>query len=728
MNGKTLTVCFALFFVFISSAFPTIYTVINTNDAGPGSLRDAIGQANTNIGADTIHFNTGLPGVKRIVLTTGIMNVRDTLFIDGSSDPAYVGLPVIEVDGNVIHRALFYANTAPYSRIHALAIINSDFIALQSLADHFTLTGSHIGVDASGTVEVPNDFMGVGIYASSHVKIGGIGPNEGNVIAGNDNIGLGIYNSDSSFVIGNKIGNDISGSIVLANGQGIGVFNSSEITIGGNTPDHRNLISGNGIGIQFYISNNCHVKGNYIGTDVSGTIALPNTSSAIYARGDSNIIGGILAGEGNLISGNSNIAINFFSGAQQGDSTFGNKVFGNLIGTNVNGNLALPNRTGIMVGNGVRRTEIGGTTAAHRNIISGNTSHGILISWGDSTVILGNFIGTDINGTAALGNQGNGIDMGNASRVYIGNASLIGANVISGNNQQGIGITSTSGINYIQHNFIGTDLSGMAYLPNTQNGIFIRSTATQVQIGGVNANEGNFIANNLSSGIVVNGPAALSNQILGNSIYDHPNPGILLSGGNNNQEAPDITGYSTGPTTTINGTFTSAPNTTYRLEFFSSPTSAQGKTFLGFSNITTDATGFYALNETFPLAITATEPIITATATDPNGNTSAFGQEAVLEVDWANGSLSSEEELSIIHPNPIKPSSEIRIELREDRFLQVRLISIDGKEVLSLYDDLMHEHSALTLSCESFEKLSPGVYILQIKGETFQRSRKVILE
>ncbi|MEM6802057.1 MAG: hypothetical protein AAF696_11680, partial [Bacteroidota bacterium] len=568
MNGKVLAVFFALFTLIISPTFSAIYTVINTNDAGPGSLREAIDQANTNIGADTIHFNIGLLGVKTITLTTGELGIRDTLFIDGSSDPAYMGMPLIEINANGTNRGLGIYATAPYSKIHALVINNASYAGLQSFATHISITGCHIGVDAAGTTAVPNSFMGLGVYNARHARVGGTGLNEGNVIAGNNNIGLGIYNSDSSTVIGNKIGNDISGGIALANGQGIGVFNSSQITIGGNTPDHRNVISGNGIGIQFYISDNCQVKGNYIGTDVSGMIALPNTSSAIYARGDSNIIGGILTGEGNLISGNNGVAINFFSGALQGDSTFGNKVFGNLIGTDLSGNMALPNRSGIVVGNGVRRTEIGGTTVAHRNVISGNTSHGIQISWGDSSVILGNFIGTDINGTTAIGNQGNGISMGNASRVYIGNASMTGANVISGNNQQGIDITSTSDINYIQHNFIGTDPSGMAYLPNAQNGLFVRSTATQVQIGGLNANEGNFIANNLGSGIVVNGPAALNNQILGNSIYAHANPGIILSGGNNNQAAPDITGFSGTINTTINGTLTSAPNTTYRLEFF----------------------------------------------------------------------------------------------------------------------------------------------------------------
>ncbi|MEM6806754.1 MAG: T9SS type A sorting domain-containing protein, partial [Bacteroidota bacterium] len=79
-----------------------------------------------------------------------------------------------------------------------------------------------------------------------------------------------------------------------------------------------------------------------------------------------------------------------------------------------------------------------------------------------------------------------------------------------------------------------------------------------------------------------------------------------------------------------------AASTTYRLEFFTSNTAAQGKTFIGSTTITTDAAGFYALNEVLPVTITAAEPVLTATATDPLGNTSEFGVEIVLDLELSS--------------------------------------------------------------------------------------------
>ncbi|MEL6250875.1 MAG: hypothetical protein AAFR87_02590 [Bacteroidota bacterium] len=727
MNSKKFTFCFALLIFFLSPAYSTIYVVTNTNDNGPGSLRESIIQANTNIGADTIQFNIGGPGVNTITLTGTVMQVQDTLFIDGSSEPGYAGLPLIEVNANGITNGLFLTAAAAHSKIHALIVTRSSYAGIQSFADRLTITACHIGVDGTGTVASANDFMGIGIYNSSHVQIGGTGLNEGNLIAGNGGVGVFFNNCDSSFVLGNKLGVDITGTIAIGNAQGTSANSSREMTIGGNTAAHRNLISGNGIGIQLYISSKSYIHGNYIGTDISGTFAIPNSSNGIYARGDSNEIGGILPGEGNIISGNGNGGITLFGSSFENDTSTDNKIWGNLIGTDITGIAAIPNRIGISVSNLVNKLEIGGNTANHRNIISGNTTQGIQVNFSDSTHIYGNFIGTDISGTLALGNGTNGIHINNCDYTQIGNGTLAGANIISSNTENGIILSNGNDSTFIQHNYIGTDFSGLQYLPNNLNGIYIRLNNTNSLLGGTNAGEGNFIANNLLRGIEVNSASALNHRILGNSIYGHPNPGIQLSGGNNNQAAPDITGFSGTINTTINGTFTSAPNTTYRLEFFSSPTSAQGKTFLGFSIITTDAVGNYLLNETFPLTITAAEPILTATATDPNGNTSAFGVEAVLEVEERQGHLAINTKEIIRYENPLSSLSQIEIQLPADRFLSVSLLNLDGREVISLYRGRYETNQPLILSCEALDNISSGVYLLQISGESIRLTEKVIL-
>lgn len=727
MNGKKFTFCFALLLFILSPAFSTIFTVSNSNDAGAGSLREAISLANTTVGWDTIQFNILGAGVKTINLLSAFPTIQDTLFIDGSSDPAYVGLPLIEINANGQTNGFFLNANAAFSKIHALIVTRSTYAGIQSFADRLTITACHIGVDGAGSTALPNNFMGIGIYNSSHVNIGGTAANEGNLVAGNGGVGIFFSNSDSSFVLGNKLGVDISGTIAIGNAQGTSANSCREITIGGNTAAHRNLISGNGIGIQMYESSHNHVYGNYIGTDINGTTAIPNTSNGLYVRGDSNQIGGILAGQGNLISGNGNGGITLFSGAVLGDSAFGNQILGNFIGTDISGTLAIPNRMGISIGVGVHRTEIGGSTPAHRNVISGNATQGIHINFSDSTIIYGNFIGTDISGTLALGNQTNGISISNCGLTFIGNGTAAGANIISGNQENGIILSNGNDSTFIQHNYIGTDFSGLQYLPNSLTGIYIRLNNTNSLVGGTVAGEGNYIANNLQRGIDVNSASALNHRILGNSIYDHPNPGILLSGGNNNQAAPDITGFSGTINTTINGTFSSAPNTNYRLEFFSSPTSAQGKTFLGFSNITTDAAGNYGLNETFAVTITAAEPILTATATDPNGNTSAFGVEAVLEAEAGLDPLATQTGEKIHYENPLTPFSQIEIQLPDARYLSVKLLSLDGKELMSLYTGSYEKDQSLILSCEPLKKFPRGIYLLEISGESIRRIDKVLL-
>ncbi|MEM8887349.1 MAG: hypothetical protein AAGD28_05140 [Bacteroidota bacterium] len=727
MNGKNCAVCFALFLIFLSPAYATIYTVSNTNDTGVGSLREAIGLANTNIGWDTIHFNIAGAGLKTISLLSSLPIVQDTLFVDGSSDPGYAGFPLIHINANTASHCLFFSANADYSNVHALNLTGADFAAVQSFADYLKVTACFVGVNNTGTLAQPNDFIGIGIYSSSHVTIGGTTAAEANLISGNGGVSVFFSQSDSSTVLGNKLGTDITGSLSIGNAQGIAINNCSEITIGGNTAAHRNLISGNGIGIQMYESSHNHVYGNYVGTDINGTLAIPNTSNGLYVRGDSNQIGGIIAGQGNVISGNGNGGITLFSGAVLGDSAFGNQIFGNFIGTDASGTLSLPNRMGISIGVGVHRTEIGGTSPAHRNVISGNTTQGIQINFSDSTIIYGNFIGTDVSGTLALGNGTNGVSLSNCDFTYVGNGALAGANIISSNTENGIILSTGNDSTFIQHNYIGTDFSGLQYLPNNLTGIYIRLNNTNSLLGGTHAGEGNFIANNLLRGIEVNSASALNHRILGNSIYGHSNPGIQLSGGNNNQTAPDITGFSGTINTTINGTFTSAPNTTYRLEFFSSPTSAQGKTFLGFSNISTDAAGNYALNETFPVTITAAEPIITATATDPNGNTSAFGVEAVLEVEERQGPLAINKEEIIRFENPLNSHSQIEIRLPSDRFLSVSLLSLEGREVINLYKGRYEKNLPLLLSCEALHEISAGVYLLEISGESIRRTEKVLV-
>src|SRR5262249_8967925 len=165
-------------------------------------------------------------------------------------------------------------------------------------------------------------------------QIGGTSAAARNVISGNRFVGLLLYNAvfDTS-IQGNYIGTDVTGTLALANPQGIG-DNGFRTIIGGTLPGARNLISGNPQQGIVLAGTNSMVKGNYIGTDWTGTVALGNGQGVQIYEGSGNTIGGTMSGAGNLISGNSQegIFIDFRSSAST--------IQGNLIGTDVTGTKA----------------------------------------------------------------------------------------------------------------------------------------------------------------------------------------------------------------------------------------------------------------------------------------------------------------------------------------------------------------------------------------------------
>jgi hypothetical protein len=403
-------------------------------------------------------------------------------------------------------------------------------------------------------------------------------------------------------------------------------------------------------------SNGNVIAGNFVGTNTAGTAALPNGASGIGAvilngSASNNTVGGITPAARNLISGNVGMGVQFFTGT-------GNMAQGNLIGTDVTGTLALANSGRGVIDYGTNDI-VGGTTVAARNIISAN-NRGVDLFGGSNDTVQGNFIGTDVTGTVALGNPNVGVDVnGTANNVIGGLTATPGTppgNVISGNNgNTGVVLGGGTTGNLIQGNIIGPDITGTQPLGNS-GGILIDGHDNTV--GGTDPNARNIIAfnggdtpicNAFNSGIWVHNSGAINNAILGNSIFSNAGLGIDLEfdGDPNCVEPNDDGDADTGPnnlqnyplissvtipdddsTVQFSGQLDSIANTTYRLEFFSNgivdPTDfGEGKTFLGFTDVTTAATGSVTYDVTFPLAL-ATEKIFTATATDPNNNTSEF--------------------------------------------------------------------------------------------------------
>jgi hypothetical protein len=259
------------------------------------------------------------------------------------------------------------------------------------------------------------------------------------------------------------------------------------------------------------------------------------------------------------------------------------------------------------------------------NLISGNRGDGIDIYTGTGNVVEGNSIGTDVSGTLALGNGGNGVLLSGSQNTTVGGVTASARNLISANHSTGITIvTAGASGNVIEGNFIGVDASGTSALGNGGNGVAFLNGASNNRVGGTAPGAGNVLAFNGGDGVLVLGGSG--DAILRNRIFANGHLGIeLLNHGNNDQPAPALTSVvSGGGATTVEGTFTGQPGTTYLIELFAdSGNPAEGRRFLGAVTLMTGADGVAHFTLSFGLELGAGE-VVTATATDPLGNTSAF--------------------------------------------------------------------------------------------------------
>jgi parallel beta-helix repeat protein len=382
-------------------------------------------------------------------------------------------------------------------------------------SDGNTVQGNRIGTDASGTVGLGNG-GGINVQGSQANTIGGDSTaGEGNLISANGDAGITLLGATANDIVGNLIGTDITGTAPLGNGNGGMVIGDSADSnvIGGDTAAHRNVISANnGDGIGVSDSDGNIIQGNLIGTDITGTAALGNTSNGVrlmrYSAGTTDtLIGGSGPGQGNVISGNNSHGVNIFVST-------GNTIEGNLIGTNADGDAVLANGShGIYLDNADNST-IGGTTAGHRNVISGNINSGIRIDSSTGNVVQGNYIGTNASGTSALANTGYGIQMiGASSGNTIGGTTAGHRNVISGNAGTGVYLDGATG-NAIEGNHIGTDAAGTGSVANNGYGILFLNGADYNTIGGTTTSHRNVISGNAQYGVHIEN--STGNAIQGN--------------------------------------------------------------------------------------------------------------------------------------------------------------------------------------------------------------------
>ncbi len=514
------------------------FTVTNTNDSGVGSLRQAITDANgAGAGPHTIAFDIPGSSVQTITLASAlpILDVSSGgVTVDGTTQPGYAGSPLIAIDCGSASVIVFQLGGSG-GTIKGLAIGNCGVAVSANGNASTTVQACHLGVDAAGTTVTPNT-QGISL-AESAFLIGGPAAADRNIISGN---------SDWGIFIGSFTGGTI--------------------------------------------------QNNYIGTDVSGTVAFPNGIGVNIQGGSGSgiLVGG--AGTGNLISGNTGdgLDVGFFAV----DVT----IQGNLIGTDVNGTVALPNAAGIVtVAPSPTGLVIGGTGAGEGNLLSGNTTTGMNIQ-ADGALIQGNFIGVDDSHLLPLPNGGVGVSVQSATATPA-SPSIIGSSTPGG--------------------------------PG-----------------------GNVIAFNGGEGLVVR--SGTRHTMRGNSIHDNATLGISLSfglnaptpndlgdgdsGTNDLQNFPVVSSVTYGgANTTVSGLLNSTPGTTFDLDFYANSACSnfprdyvQGETYLGSSQVTTDGSG------NAPFTVSTLPPVaagskISVTATDPSGNTSEFSQRLPFSVNVKSG-------------------------------------------------------------------------------------------
>jgi hypothetical protein len=638
---------------------------VTTNDGGAPvvdgdcSLREAIQNAvnnaltnvdclmagNVSPTVDTIQFNIGGGGIQTIAPTSAFNNLSGgPVTIDATTQPGPGALPRITLDGVGAGGATNgFTATGTNAQVRGFAIVRfgGSGILVTAGAQETVIDGNHIGVDRTGLVAQAN---GVGITVSSAfgTRIGGAGVNQRNVISSNIGAGIRLSGLNVGLIAGNYIGTDITGAAALGNGSH-GIHATGFVTglvVGGPVGSGSNLISGNGQNGVFFDGNDINfvsIIGNRIGTNLAGTAALANGGSGIHLN-DANItqVGSVDPTAGNLISGNA------IDGIQMTGNASGTEIQGNLIGLNAAGSAAIPNSQ-----NGIQFVDatgtVGGSAATSRNIISGNGQNGILLFGSSNVGIRGNYIGTNQDGTAGVGNTASGIHVLNGTNHAIGGNTAAEGNLVSGNGFTAIRFSGSQLVD-VRNNLVGTNAAGTGPIPNGSTGIGLDGS-NRIEIGDIEqAGRGNTVAFNAGAGIVV----ATSDRIgiVDNRVFSNGGLGIDLfpfgvnandagdgdAGANLGQNFPVIQTAVSDATLTVTGTLNTTPNTnSVRIQVFSSVTcdpsgNGEGQTFLGEVTANTDASGNAAWQAS-GLPAAGVGAFITTTASTVSGtslNTSEF--------------------------------------------------------------------------------------------------------
>lgn len=571
---------------YLRSAPEAVFTVMNVNESGPGSLRQAITDANNSPGADSILFSIGGGGQARIKAESAYPSITEAVTIDGTTQPGFAGAPLIGLSGYCL--VILGGNSV----VRGLSTYDCNGVYIETGGNNI-IEGNYIGTTPDGVSGTSLETGGVTLYSGNN-RVGGTTTAARNILSSTYNgVRLATTAAANNVIQGNYIGLDVTGTKAIGRFDNIGIDpgNAVGTVIGGTTAGAGNVISGGQkYGIHLLASPlGTRIQGNLFGLNAAGTAAVPNFLSGIYLQGaPDTLIGGTTPAARNVVSGHQ-----LFGIAISGNDTSNVQVQGNYVGTDITGTQALGNQSGGIAFGGVRGGLIGGTVSGARNVVVCNADSsafsgvGInLVNYLDNVQVLGNFVGTNAAGTAPLGVNGSGIVADGPRDVRIGGTEAGAGNLVTNQRFKGVEVRRSTGISIRGNAIFSNGLSGL-------------------DLGNVG-----------EDGVTLN------------------DVGDADTGPNQLQNYPLLTGVTTagnatiGNTTTIRGTLNSTPNATFILDFYANDTrkpdgTNEGQRYLGAGNVATDAQGNASFNLTLPVAVAVTTHI-TATATDAAGNTSEF--------------------------------------------------------------------------------------------------------
>ncbi|HWQ03772.1 MAG TPA: right-handed parallel beta-helix repeat-containing protein [Longilinea sp.] len=507
--------------------------------------------------------------------------------------------------------------------------------------------------------------MGISVMGYNNIiggsRLIGSGPTgQGNVISSN-RMGLTISDQGNQ-ILGNIIGLKADGMQAFGNQtDGINIWGSQNDIIGSLEAGKNNIISANGatgITLCGYVDEGIQILGNYIGTDISGTLDRGNTDIGVYLEcgAYNNLV------HSNLVSANHGAGVVISDIA----SDF-NVITGNRIGVTGDGAQTLPNAgVGIMTLWGAY-TRIGGTAPGDGNQVGTGTVE-VNVIFGSETMVQGNKVGLNAAGTAVLPNAGS-IVLDGSSRTILGGATPAEANYVTTVGNFSLNIHSVN--NAILGNFFGLAVDGTSPLAGAGFQILSQHSGNLIQ--------NNHIVNAGSAGIWLD--RAQANTIRRNSIYANPFKGIFLdNGANNNLSAPSFS------LSVANGSGTTCPGCMVELFL---DAGNQGRFYL--DSVTANSSGSF----TFPAYCPLPYPNLTATATNSLGDTSEFSAPQV--VPW-NCSSNPAPALFSINPTSVNEQDPTTVlTLIGSGFFPGSVVQLNGNTLLTHYVDSNHLFAVLPL-------------------------------